>query len=210
MIKDFRFDVKSGWSSVVLLIGKLLFGLSSLAIGIYQSTWSLIFVKGRLHFAILCLTIDILEYVFNWRVQQTADLIGLGLSLVYTCYFVPCDWHLGVCVKLARVSSRNYSESQADAFLHRLSWVYYIHQDDNHNVQNCTCKRPFTLQITPKLMLTVLLYMDYFTVGERVRFLSASCDEYNMRTVINTFFYNKWWSKRSFEFFSTTSRRSRT
>ena len=32
--------------------------------------------------AILYLTIDILEYVFKWRVQQTADLIALWLKLV--------------------------------------------------------------------------------------------------------------------------------
>ena len=42
------------------------------------------------------------------------------------------------------VSRTNYSQSEADILLQRLSRVYYIHQGDNRNVQNRACKRPFT------------------------------------------------------------------
>ena len=80
-----------------------------------SSHWSSLCVhhclKASFTLVILCLAIDILEYVFNWRVQQTADLIGLGLSLVYSCDFVPRDWHLGVCIWLTRASRTNCSES---------------------------------------------------------------------------------------------------
>ena len=44
---------------------------------------------------------------------------------------------------LTRSSRTNCIEWSADIWLHRLSRVYYIHQDDNRNVQNHTCKRPF-------------------------------------------------------------------
>ena len=60
--------------------------------------------------------------------QVSNDDVSRG---VYSCDFVPCDWHLGVCVELTRVWTTNYSESQVDILLHRLLWVYYIRQDDN-------------------------------------------------------------------------------
>ena len=53
-----------------------------------------------------------------------------------TCDFVPCNWHLGVCVELRRASKANCSQSSADILLHRLSWVHWIRQDDSHNIQS--------------------------------------------------------------------------
>ena len=130
------------------------------AISLDRHTTTVDILKGLFTNATFYVAIDILEYVFNWRQRRrltTANHKQISCCLdchefvtntrmiITTCDFVPCNWRLGVCVWLTRASRTNYSESFADILLQRLSCVYYIHQDDNRNVQNRTCKQPLKL-----------------------------------------------------------------
>ena len=76
-------------------------------------------------------------YTVKWLQQHCF------FKVVYTCNCVPCDWHLGVCVKLTRTLRSNCSKSQVNILLCRLQWVYWITQDNNCNVQNYKCKHTF-------------------------------------------------------------------
>ena len=136
---------------------------------ITQTVTSLLHAPGwQSQYAILCLAIDILEYVLNWRERRGQTRASHKRISWYTDYrefitytrmkittsdFVPCDWHLGACVYLTRASRTNYSESGVCNLLHRLSWVYYIHQDDNRKVHNRMCKRTLkSFPLWPRLI----------------------------------------------------------
>ena len=47
----------------------------------------------------------------------------------------------------------NSSESQADILLHRLSWAYDIHQEDNYNLHNRMCKQDFEKTLFKKMYM---------------------------------------------------------